>query len=176
MDDEQLEPQDSLSPEGEQDTTPEVVEADPELLKAKEIADNQRIRAEKAERELKALKASPKSVEKEEIPVSGMGLKDIRALQDVPDEDVDEVIDFAKYKGISIAEAKKHPVIQTVLKTKAEERKSAEVANTGTSRRGVNKQTEETVLEDFTKGVVSEKKEDIEKLVLAQLAAKRKKG
>lgn len=73
--------------------------------------------------------------ETEKPKSDSMSLKDIRALQDVDDEDVDEVIDFAKYKGISIADAKKSPVIQTLLKTKAEERKTAQATVVSTQRR-----------------------------------------
>lgn len=81
----------------------------------------------------------------------GMDLKDIRALQDVHDDDVDEVTDFAKFKGISVAEAKKHPVMQSLLKTRAEERASAAAANTGSSKR-VSKESGEALLTKVNRG------------------------
>jgi len=65
----------------------------------------------------------------------GMSLKDIRALQDVNDEDVDEVIEYAKFKGVSIAEAKKTSVIQNILRDKEEVRKTANATNTSGSKR-----------------------------------------
>lgn len=95
--------------------------------KAEEIARNQKIRAEKAEAEAK----KPKESKKED----NLNLKDIRALQDVPDEDIDEVVDFAKYKNISIAEAKANPVMQTLLRTRAEERKTAQATATSGTRK-----------------------------------------
>lgn len=99
--------------------------------KAEEIAKNQEIRAKKAEAEAK----KPKG---EQAPKSDYSLKDIRALQDVHDEDVDTVVDWAKFKGISIAEAKQSPHIQSLLKIRIEERKTAEVTATSTTRRGNN--------------------------------------
>lgn len=113
--------------------------------KAEEIAKNQEIRAKKAEA---LAKTSPKA----EKPAAAVpNLKDIRALQDVPDEDVDEVIRYAEFQGISIAEAKIHPVMKTTLKIRAEERATAAAANTGTTKR-VNKVDGDALLEKATSG------------------------
>lgn len=95
-------------------------------------------------------------------------LKDIRALSDVPDEDVDDVIEFAKFKGISIAEAKNNPVIKTILKTKAEERRTAEATSVTTTRRSSGQSTEEKVLGSFEKGQLPETEEDEAALAKAQ--------
>lgn len=67
---------------------------------------------------------------------SPLSLKDIRALNDVHDDDVDDITDYAKYKGISIAEAKGTPAMKNLLSAKAEERKTAEASNTGGGKRG----------------------------------------
>ncbi len=72
---------------------------------------------------------------KDSIKPSGMDFRDVRALQDVHDEDIDEVMEFAKFKGISVAEAKKLPVVQTLLRTHAEERATAMAASTNSSKR-----------------------------------------
>jgi hypothetical protein len=123
----------------------------------------------------KELGIEEKPVKKEtETPKNaGIDLKDIRALQDVPDEDVDEVIDYAKFKGISIAEAKKNPVMQTVLKTRAEERKTAEATNTSSTRRSSSKVSDEDLLDKLSKNEVPE--EDLDKAIAARLE-RRKKG
>lgn len=112
------------------DKKAELIEA--EFAKQAELAGNQKIRAEKAEALAKQLKIKPE--EKPEHPKTpGLELKDIRALQDVHDDDVDEVVEYAKFKGISIAEAKKLSVIQAHLKVKAEERTTAQATNIGKS-------------------------------------------
>ena len=72
---------------------------------------------------------------KESAKSPNMDLKDIRALQDVHDDDIEEVIEFSKYKKISVAEAKRHPAVQSLLKTRVEERASALAASTQVSRR-----------------------------------------
>ncbi len=76
-----------------------------------------------------------------------MSLKDIRALQDIHDDDMEEVIAYAKFKGISISEAKKSPIIQTHLRTKEEERQTAAATNISGGRRGTSKLSEEELLE-----------------------------
>lgn len=152
---------DSKTVEGEQDAIP-----DAELKKAQDYAKNQKIRAEKAEAELKKLKVQPKV---EVAPKNDMSLKDIRALSDVHDDDVDDLTDYAKYKNITVAEAKKTPAMQSLLKAKAEERKSAEAANTQKPARGTSTVSDDTLLERAATEGLPEKDEDIERLVEARL-------
>jgi len=176
----ELENEDSLNLDetldsNQETVTEEVVEDNAELEKAKQIAENQRIRAEKAERELKALKTKPVETE---TPKNGgdLSLKDIRALQDVHDDDIEEVTNYAKFKGITIAEAKNTPLMQNYLKSSAEERASALAASTAPNKRSVNNFTDERIIRDFEQGKVSDKDEDIRRLVEAQLAQKRKEA
>lgn len=167
----ELETTDSLNGEENLDSNPETPDEDltAKLSKAEEIAKNQKIRAEKAEQELRALKKTPmaEKPKEKETPKNEpeMSLKDIRALQDVHDDDVDEVIDFAKYKGVTIAEAKKSTVIQTLLRTKEEERKTAEATNVSGARRGSSKVTGEELLNRAAKEDLTD-----EEMVLAARA------
>lgn len=142
------------------------------LKKAEEVAKNQKIRAEKAERELKKLRETPPE---SETPKNDYSLQDIRALADVHDEDVEEVVEYAKFKKISVAEAKKSPVIQNFLKEKNESRKVAEATNTGATRRGSNKPSGQDLLEKASRGILPENDADIERLAQARLDAKRRK-
>lgn len=83
---------------------------------------------------------------KESTKNPGMDLKDIRALQDVHDDDIEEVIEFSKYKKISVAEAKRHPAVQSLLKVRSEERASALAASTAASKRGSKATSNENIL------------------------------
>lgn len=83
---------------------------------------------------------------KESTKSPSMDLKDIRALQDVHDDDIEEVIEFSKYKKISVAEAKRHPAVQSLLKVRSEERASALAASTTTSKRGSKANSSENIL------------------------------
>lgn len=135
--------------------------------KAEEIARNQEIRAKKAESLAKTTKAdttAPKNYE--EI------IKDSRALHDVPEEDVDEILKHAKNQSISITEAKNSPYIKWFLKTKAEERASAAVANTASTKR-VNKADADALLEKANSGADMS---DEEMREAAQLRLQQKKA
>jgi len=83
---------------------------------------------------------------KESTKSPSMDIKDIRALQDVHDDDIEEVVEFSKFKKISIADAKRNPAIQSLLKTRAEERASALAASTATSKRGSKANSSENIL------------------------------
>ena len=143
---------------------------DVEYSKAEELANNQKIRAEKAEALAKQLKIKPE--EKPEAPKTPepMSLKDIRALQDVHDDDVDELVEYAKFKGVSVAEVKKNPVIQAHLKVKAEERTTAQATNIGKSSGRTSKITGQNLLEKaYETGETPTDPEAIKALVAARI-------
>lgn len=136
--------------------------------KAEEIAKNQEIRAKKAEAEAK--KPKEKETPKNE---SSLSLKDLRALQNVHDDDVEKVEKWAKAEGISIAEAVKDPIMQQYFKVRNEERQTANATNVAPARRGASSPTPETILEDFNKGKIPSSDDEIQKLVEARMALKK---
>lgn len=77
---------------------------------------------------------------------SQLSVKDIKALQDVHEEDVDDILDYAKFKKITIAEAKNAPTIKSLLKVRQEERKTAEATSVTTQKRGSSANTAEVLL------------------------------
>lgn len=146
-----------------------------EFAKAEELAANQKIRAEKAEALAKQLKIKPE--EKPETPKTpALDLKDIRALQDVHDDDVDELIEYAKFKGVSVAEVKKLPVIQAHLKVKAEERTTAAATTIGKGGGRTSKITGQTLLEKaYETGETPTSEEEIKSVVAARIQEKLEK-
>lgn len=110
---------------------------------------------------------------KESAKSPNMDLKDIRALQDVHDDDIEEVIEFSKYKKISVAEAKRHPAVQSLLKTRVEERASALAASTQVSRRN-NANSSKAIL-DKVKNQEDMSDEEMQLAVQATLAELKKK-
>ena len=74
------------------------------------------------------------------IDTSAMSPQEIIALgkADLPAEDVEEVIEFAKLKKITVVEALVAPMMKTYLEDKAEKRRTAEAAESGGGR-GTNK-------------------------------------
>jgi len=120
---------------------------------------------EKAE---KKVEISAKEVVKEEIKTtSELSSKDLLALMkaEVNEEDVDEVIDYAKYKGISVAEALKTGVIKTSLAEKVEQRKVADATNTGISKRSSAKLADDVLLSNASKGTMPDNDEDLNRLL-----------
>ena len=129
--------------EGSEDMVDKIVarELKNEEFKASLHADkNKHLESKKAyEERMRKAGIDPETGEKidskESAKSPNMDLKDIRALQDVHDDDIEEVIEFSKFKKISVAEAKRHPAVQSLLKTRVEERASALAASTQVSRR-----------------------------------------
>jgi len=131
--------------------------------KAEEIANNQKIRAEKAESKIKT-EVAPKK----ESPQSGsISQEDLYAMlqANVAQEDIEVVKKFAKLDGISISEALKSSTLKTILADKAEERNTARATSTGNSKRISHKVSDDSLLENFKKGVAPESDEDIARLV-----------
>lgn len=168
--------------EGEDlDTTPEesyeesVEEIKARLAKAEELANNYKIRAEKAERKSKIEEKEQKSeVINKEIPQVASTV-DLYALSEakVPIEDIADVEDYAKYKKISIAEALKTPALKSILQDKQEQRTIALATNTGGSKRSSGRLSDEALLERASKGVLPEDDETIQRLVKLQFSKKK---
>lgn len=110
---------------------------------------------------------------KEEKAIS---LTDMYALNkaNVSEEDLPEVIEFSKFKGISIAEALKSSVVKTLLADKEEKRNVANATNTGNSKRGSTQTSDQQLLDNASKGIMPESDDDIARLVKARIEAKKK--
>jgi len=151
---------------------PKLHEARELAVKGFEIANNQELRAKKAETKPKKVKT-----EKDTPKQPGYSLKDIRALSDIHDDDVDEVVDYAKNKGISVAEAKKAPLIQSFLRDSNEIRKTADATNTGTTKRGAKKTSGAELLKKFEEtGEVPENKADLDRMLSSKFPTPKKIG
>ncbi len=99
-----------------------------------------------------------------------MSFTDQRALinSNVHDDDIQEVKDFAKLKGISIAEALKHPIVSATLAENTEKRVTASATNTSIARRGPTKLSDEDRISQANAGKMPEKDEDIDSLMSAK--------
>ena len=144
-----------------------------EAEKAKELAENYKIRAEKAEKASKGDfkgEKTPKNKEGDELSP-----RDIIALTNANiavDDDIDVVLDYAKFKKISVAEALKSSVVKATLAENEEHRKTAAATNTGAGRRGVQQKSEDTLLSEFKSGKVPETDDEMDRLALARMKAR----
>ena len=145
---------------------------DEEGAKAKELADNYKIRAEKAEGKLKEPKETKEVLSgKDALILVKEGISE--------PEDLDEIESFVAWKktvnpAYVMADALKDKVLRTVLATKAEERKTALLTQTrGTGT--IKTESSDEILAQAQKGQFSEKDEDIDKLVEARFIKKSQK-
>lgn len=97
-----------------------------------QIAADQKVRAEKAEKGDKPKPADAKA-EGDEPKLS---TTDFYALTNakVPEEDIAEVQEYAQLKKISVADALKSPIVKGILKEKAEIRATADATQTRATR------------------------------------------
>lgn len=105
---------------------------------------------------------------------TALSSKDLYALMqaNVPEDDIDEVVEYAKLKKISVSEALKTNVVKTILNDKAEERKVARATNTGPSKRGTVKLSEDALIDKANKGDLPDSEEEMARLVRARKGLK----
>lgn len=127
--------------------------------KSDEIAENQRIRAEKAEKKAKESKNNDS--------LSSSDMLAILAAK-VEEEDTDRVIKFAKDEGVSVREALKNPELKAILDVRAEQRNTAAASNTTNVRRGPSKTPDDVLVSNASKGKLPESDDDIARLVAAK--------
>jgi len=142
------------------------------LAKAEELANNYKIRAEKAEKKAKEPEAKSQSRQKE----PELSTMDIIALSkaNIEHEDMSDVIEYAKFKGISVTEALKSPVVKATIQEKVEMRTTAQAANTGGARRQTGKVSDEALLAAASRGDLPENEADMDRLVRLRMFGGRK--
>lgn len=152
----------------------EVIEDDDQTDEEREELQRKIAELEKKNRQLFE-RAKKQEVKREEPALSA---KDLLALQgaSVSEDDLDEVIDFARYKKVSISEALKTQTLKTILAERAEERRTAQATETK-SPRGIAKQTGEDLLRKAeATGEVPLTQKGLEDLVMARLMRKKNRG
>jgi hypothetical protein len=126
-----------------------------------------RIKAEEAiEKAKKKGKTAPA------VQSNGLSTADIIALTraNIEDEDIDEVLDYARYRKISVAEALKSSVVKATLSERAEERKSAQAVYTGGgTRRAGGSVSDERLMADASKGNLPESEADLARLTILRM-------
>ena len=159
---------DTASEPDSEESDESVEEIKSRLAKAEELANNYKIRAEKAERAAKGSK-EPQS-QKQTPAAGGMSTQDLYALMEnkVASEDISEVQEYAQLKGISISEALKSTVVKSILSEKTEMRNVASASNVGSAKRGSGKLSDEALLANVKKGIMPDSDEDMMRYVQAR--------
>lgn len=152
-----------------------VEEVKSRLAKAEELANNYKRRAEKAEEEAKKTRVPTKETPVAHVKGNDMSFRDTVAIvkANVPEEDIDEVLDYAKFKGVSIVDALKSDTIKATLSLRAEQRNTASATHVGSARRGAVKISDEALVSNAEKGNVPESDEEITRLLKIKMGVKR---
>lgn len=163
---------DDADEDDDEDLSPEELKA--KLKKAKQIAKNQKIRAEKAESKLKkgGDQKKKKVVKTSSTQPNALSNSDLITIvkNNIDEDDIPEVQKYAKMEGISFKEALSTSFIKTLLANKAEERETASAVHTGSSRKTTGKKSASQVLDDASKGILPD---DTKALAEARLAKRR---
>lgn len=188
MSNEDIELDDSSTIPSEEDVNTEDVEetsAEEQTEDTPEYTEHERklfARAKKAEAELRALKAKqatpetkPQNLNNTTSPSSYSNIREFKAIVDLNDEDADYVVTYAEKFGMSLSEARKNKDVQAILNVRAEERKSASVANTGPTRRGSAQVSGEKLLERANSGQLPDDEDALRDLVKARIDSRRSK-
>lgn len=155
------------------ETTEEVVEevediesVRAKLAKAEEIAENQRIRAEKAEARAKEKKVEPSN--------TSLNAGDMMAIKNanIDPQDMDLVEKFAKDNNMSLRESLMHPHVKAILAYEEELRTTAVATNVESVRRGASKISVDRLLENASAGKIPTSDDEIEALISAKLKRK----
>lgn len=103
----------------------------------------------------------------------GLTEKDViyLAKAEIHEEDVDEVVAYAKKMGVGVKEA--HKFFEPILAHRAEVRKTAEATNTGTSRQSPTKLSDDELLSKASRNELPEDPAEIDRLMKAKLFAKK---
>ena len=136
-----------------------------ELAKAKEIAENQRIRAEKAEKKAKEV---PQTTEQ-------LSVRDAvyLAKADIHDDDLEDVLTFSKKMGVTLREAHEH--YKPILNERSEERKTARATQTNSPRGSAKTSGSDMLNKALNTGEVPDTDAGMLALAQARLEARRKK-
>ena len=131
------------------------VETHSKLKKDSELAQNYKVRAEKAERELKGkvgdtVVTPPAGTQSEQ----DLSSEDVFALMEakVNKDDLPEIKHAAKVLGKKVGEVLNDPIVQGIITRNAEGRKAQKAANDGKAKPGTKSVTSDEILRKASEG------------------------
>jgi hypothetical protein len=136
-----------------------------ENAKLKKAYEDQKRRAEIAESKAKSVKPVTTQTNSTLTVKDGFAL----AKANVNDEDIDDVLEYANFKKISVADALKSSVVKSLLAEKEEFRTSQQASTSSTTRRATPKITDDTILENARQGKLGDSEDEIRALFRARM-------
>lgn len=154
-----------------EETAPEV-DWQAEAEKAKELANNYKARAEKAE---KAAKEKPAAKAEEVSRMDKLSSTDLVAVMkaDIHEDDMERLERFAKAENMTIREALKDPEWKAIHDLRVEQRNTSGATNVSNARRAPAVVSEEVLLSRAAAGRFPDNDFDINRLIAAKAKQKR---
>lgn len=150
------------------------------LAKAQKAYEDQKKRAEKAESKTSDDGKNKKVEPPKKIAKSDdLSPKDLYALMEkkVPKEDVDDVVQYAKFSKTSVEQALDSDFVTRLLADKAEKRATARATNIGNSRRGTGKASGISLLNNAQqKGEIPDDDAELDRLIETRLEQKKQQS
>lgn len=166
----------TVNEEVDSETTEETTEQSNEELETlrKEV---ETLRNQKDHWKKKASKPSEPSQKKEAGSEPQLSVKDSIALAkaDINVDDIDDVLEFAKFKNMSVSDALNNNMVKAMLKDKEETRRTAQATSTKDGRRAPKQVSSDELLSNARKGNLPQDDNDIARMVEARLEAKKNK-
>lgn len=147
------------------------------LAKAEENYKNQKIRAEKAEKEKKGGDSDKREKPTKKTPTKADDLSagDLYALMErkVHSDDVEDVKKYAKFENITVKEALDSDFVTRLLADKGQKRETAKASVTGNRRSSTGKVSTQGLLANASKGKLPDSDDDLDRMIEARLESKR---
>lgn len=115
-------------------------------------------------------KPEPKAQKIEITPMDTIALMDAKVTNS---DDINEVLDYARFKNISVSEALKSNVVKTTLADLAEKRATANATSTKGGKKGISKPDGQTILAQVGEGKFPDDPADLAKARLEQRKSKK---
>jgi hypothetical protein len=127
----------------------------------------QTLEAQKNHWKGKATKPESKSETPDTARNENVSFEDSYALikANVEADDIAEIKDYARLKGISIREALNSTIVKSIISEKNETRKTASATHTGTAKRTTSKSSDEDLKSNAEKGILPDSDEDLKRLI-----------
>lgn len=167
----EVQEEEEVASEATEETSEEQEEVDwkSEAEKAKELANNYKIRAEKAE---KKAKEAPSQDAAQVSTADTIILSAAIAKGQVDPDDIERVQKFARSEGLSIKDALKNDELKAILAVRAEQRSTANAANVSNVRRGPSKVSDEVLVSNASAGKLPDDDDGIARLIAAKAKLK----
>ena len=141
-----------------------------EALKYKAIAERKAKQADKQKVQAKKPESNKQPDKIEITPLDTIALMEAEVTNT---DDINEVLDYARFKDISVAKALKSNIVKTTIADKVAERQTAEATATKGGKKGVSTPDADTLIQQANEGNFPEDPADLARARMEQKKSKK---